>query len=120
MAARGKDGGIEFSRDRHSAAQPDAGYGHRLVPCGETSCTGIIAISSSTESALATSGGNTTAAISVAGDSTGDAISAGEDSTGNALEKSYRHTAHALGTSARHVGKALHITPKAEKDEQQR
>jgi len=87
---------------------------------GRHPAQGIIAISSSTESALATSGGNTTAAISVAGDSTGDAISAGEDSTGNALEKSYRHTAHALGTSARHVGKALHITPKAEKDEQQR
>lgn len=86
---------------------------------GRHPAQGIIAISSSTENALATSGGNTTAAISVAGDSTGDAISAGEDSTGNALEKSYRHTAHALGTSARHVGRALHITPKTDKPDRQ-
>ncbi len=84
---------------------------------------GIIAKSSSTEEALATSGGNTTAAISVAGSATGDALSDASDSTGsalsksssntgNALQKSYKHTRHALGTSVRHVGGALHVTPK--------
>jgi hypothetical protein len=73
---------------------------------------GIIAISSSTEGALAQSGRNTTNAISGAGDSTDAAISVAGDSTGNALQKSYRETGHALGTSARHVGKALHVLPK--------
>jgi hypothetical protein len=73
---------------------------------------GIIAISSSTEGALAQSGRNTTNAISDAGDSTDAAISVAGDSTGNALQKSYRKTGHALGTSARHVGKALHVLPK--------
>lgn len=83
----------------------------------------IIAESSSTEQALATSGANTTAAISVAGSSTGNALSdAGESTgtalsiasgnTGNALEKSCKHTIHALGTSIRLVGQALHVTPK--------
>lgn len=67
---------------------------------------GVIAVSSSTEDALATSGHNTTAAISVA-----------DESTGDALQKSYRNTVHALGTSARHVGDALHVTPKSEAPE---
>lgn len=75
---------------------------------------GIIAISSSTEGALAESGRNTTNAISDAGDSTDAAISVAGDSTGNALQKSYRKTGHALGTSARHVGKALHVLPKTD------
>src|SRR5580698_126683 len=75
---------------------------------------GMIAVSSSTEQAIAESGYNTTAAISVAGDSTGTALSTAQDSTGNALQKSYRHTKHALGISARHVGEALHVTPKDE------
>lgn len=75
---------------------------------------GIIANSSSTEQALATSGHNTTTAISVAGNSTSDALSTAGNSTGSALETSYRHTRHALGSSARHVGEALHVTPKAE------
>jgi hypothetical protein len=70
---------------------------------------GIIAISSSTQGAIAESGRNTTGAISGAGDSTDAAISVAGDSTGNALEKSYRKTAHAVGTSADHVGKALHL-----------
>lgn len=84
---------------------------------------GIIARSSSTEQALATSGSDTTAAISVASSSTGNALSGASDSTsvalsdaggntGNALKKGYWHTRHALGTSVRHVGKALHITPR--------
>jgi hypothetical protein len=72
---------------------------------------GIIAISSSTEGALAQSGHNTTNAISGAGGSTDAAISVAGDSTGNALQKSYRETGHALGTSARHVGNALHVLP---------
>jgi hypothetical protein len=75
---------------------------------------GIIAISSSTEDALAQSGRNTTNAISGAGNSTDAAISVAGDSTGNALQKSYRTTGHALGTSARHVGKALHVIPKSD------
>jgi hypothetical protein len=73
---------------------------------------GVIAVSSSTEQAIARSGQNTTSAISVAGDSTNSAFSTSEDSTGNALRKSYRNTRHALGSSARHVGEALHLTPK--------
>jgi hypothetical protein len=90
---------------------------------GKHPVQGVIAKSSSTEHALAISGGNTTAAISVAGSSTGNALSDAGDSTGtalstasgntgNALEKSYKHTRHALGTSMRHVGEALHLTPK--------
>jgi hypothetical protein len=73
---------------------------------------GVIAVSSSTEQAIARSGQNTTSAISVAGDSTSSALSTSGDSTGNALQKSYRNTKHALGTSARHVAEALHVTPK--------
>lgn len=84
---------------------------------------GIIARSSGTEQALATSGGNTTAAISGAGSSTDNALSGAGESTGaalsksrsntsNALQKSYSHTRHALGTSVRHVGEALHVIPK--------
>jgi len=84
---------------------------------GRHPAQGIIAISSSTEGAIAKSGSSTNAAISVAGDSTGDAISVAGDSTGNALQKSYRKTVHALGTSARHVGNAVHLTPKPEKPE---
>jgi hypothetical protein len=80
---------------------------------GRHPAQGVIAISSTTEEAIADSGQNTTSAISVAGDSTGTAISTAGDSTGNALQNSYRNTKHALGTSAKHVGKALHLTPKA-------
>ena len=66
---------------------------------GKHPTQGVIAISSSTEAAIATSGANTTDAINVA-----------EDSTGNALQKSYRDTKHALGRSIRNVGEALHVT----------
>ena len=72
---------------------------------------GIIANSSSTEQALATSGANTASAISVAGSSTDGALSDAGSNTGSALGKSYRGTRQALGTSVRHVGKALHLTP---------
>jgi hypothetical protein len=79
---------------------------------GRHPAQGVIAVSSSTEQAIASGGQNTTSAISVAGDSTNTAVSTAGDSTGNALQKSYRNTKHALGTSARHVGEALHVTPK--------
>jgi hypothetical protein len=74
---------------------------------GRHPAQGVIAVSSSTEDALATSGENTTTAISLAG-----------DSTGNALHKSYRNTVHALGSSAKHVGDALHLTPKPDTPDQ--
>jgi hypothetical protein len=84
---------------------------------GRHPAQGVIAISSSTEEALAGSGRNTSSAISNARDSTNTAISVAGDSTGNAIQKSYRHTRHALGTSARHVGEALHVKAKSKKPE---
>jgi hypothetical protein len=84
---------------------------------GKHPAQGVIAISSSTEEALAGSGRNTTSAISNAGDSTNVAISVAGDSTGNALQKSYHHTKRALGVSARHVGEALHLKPKPDNPE---
>jgi hypothetical protein len=80
---------------------------------GRHPAQGIIAISSSTEQAIADGGHSTTSAISAAGNSTGDAVSTTRDSTGNALQKSYQHTKRALGTSASHVGEALHLTRKS-------
>lgn len=82
---------------------------------------GIIATSSSTEQALATSEADTSAAISVAnastenaltaaGDSTGVALSNASSNTGSALQKTCKHAGHALGSSIRHVGKILHLT----------
>jgi hypothetical protein len=68
---------------------------------GRHPAQGVIAISATTEDAIASSGENTTAAIDVAG-----------DSTGNALQKSYEKTKHALGKSMRSVGDALHVTSK--------
>ncbi len=64
---------------------------------GRHPAQGVIAISSTTEDALAQGGNHTVSAISDA-----------EDSTGSALEKSYQNTVRALGSSARHVGHALH------------
>jgi hypothetical protein len=80
---------------------------------GRHPAQGIIAISSSTEQAIAGGGHNTTSAISSAGDSTGNALSTAGDSTGNALQESYQRTKRALGTSARHVAEALHVTQKS-------
>jgi hypothetical protein len=74
---------------------------------GRHPAQGIIAISSSTEGAIAEGGYSTTTAVSLAG-----------DSTGNSLQKSYRNTAHALGTTARHVGHALHLTSKPSQPQQ--
>ena len=70
---------------------------------------GIIAISSTTEQALANSGRNTMDGISSAAEATDSAVTTAKDSSGNALQKSYRHTMHALGTSMRHVGKSLQL-----------
>lgn len=68
---------------------------------------GVIAVSSSTEESLATSGRNTSEALSSADDSTDRALARAKGSTVNALGRSYRKTIHALGSSAKHVGKAL-------------
>ncbi|HYK36520.1 hypothetical protein [Alloacidobacterium sp.] len=68
---------------------------------GRHPAQGVIAVSNTTENAIATGGNDTSTAISLA-----------EDSAGNALQKSYRITKHALGESARHVGDALHLTSK--------
>ncbi len=68
---------------------------------GRHPAQGVIAVSASTEDAIANSGENTTAAIDLAG-----------DSTGNALQKSYEKTKHALGKSIRSVGDALGVTSK--------
>ena len=81
---------------------------------GRHPAQGVIAVSSTTQQAIAVSGRNTSDALSAANDSTGVAVTNAEESTGNALQKSYRNTKHALGTSARHVGEALHAIPKHE------
>ena len=78
---------------------------------GRHPAQGIIAVSGTTEGALAVGGRNTTGALGVAEDSTGGAIAVGADSTGHALGKSYHKTLGALGTSARRVGEGLHVTP---------
>ena len=88
---------------------------------------GIIATSSDTEQAVATSGASATAAMSLAADTSGDALAGTSDSTGaalanasrdtgGALHKTYRHTRQALGTSIRHVGKAVHLTRRQDED----
>ena len=77
---------------------------------GKHPSQGIIAISSTTEQAIAGGGHHTMDAISTGADATGGALAAAQDSTGNALQKSSRHTFHALGTAFRHIGKALHMT----------
>jgi hypothetical protein len=77
----------------------------------------IVAVSSSTEQAIAGGARHTTSALSGAGTSTDTAISVAQDDTGNALQKSYRHTKHALGASARYVDEALHLSQKPVKPE---
>lgn len=74
----------------------------------------VIAVSGSTEGAIARSGSDTGAAISVAGSDTGDALSTAKSSTGNALQRSYSKTVHALGKSAKKIGEALGDSPKAD------
>ncbi len=84
---------------------------------GKHPAQGIIANSSVTEQALATSAGNTTSSISKAGNATGAAISVAQDDTGNALQKTTRNTGKALGTTAKHVGEALGLRKKPAKPE---
>jgi hypothetical protein len=79
---------------------------------GRHPAQGIIAISSSTEDAIAKSASETGSALDTANGSTSDAISVAGDSTGGALAMSYRKTRHALGTSAKHVGRALKLSKK--------
>lgn len=79
---------------------------------GKHPAQGIIANSSATGHALATSGRNTTSALATAGTNTDTAISLAEDNTGNALQKTVKNTGHGLGVSARRVAEALHLTRK--------
>ena len=87
-----------FRAERHSAQQ-------------------VIAISSSTEQAIAGGAHNTTTSLSSAATSTGAAISVAQDDTGHALVKSGAHTGHALGAAVRAVGEALHLIRKPAKPE---
>jgi hypothetical protein len=84
---------------------------------GRHPAQGVIAISSTTEDAIATGASETGSALGTANDSTSDAISVAGDSTGNALGASYRKTKHALGTSAKHVGRALGLSKKPAVDQ---
>ena len=97
-----------------------------LSHAGRHPMQGVIAISASTEGAIAESGANTTGALSVAGDRTSGAMSsAGDkttgalgtasDKTGEALGRSYQDTKHALGNSARQVGKFLGLSKETPK-----
>ncbi|MGH9586392.1 MAG: hypothetical protein ACRD3F_05535 [Acidobacteriaceae bacterium] len=86
---------------------------------GRHPAQGVIAVSSTTEDALAKGGSETSDALATGDTHTSKALSTAHDSTGNALEKSYRKTIHALGTSASHVRKALgdgtgNVSPAAE------
>ncbi len=84
---------------------------------GKHPAQGIIAVSDSTQQAIADSAGNTTSSLAIAGRSTGSALSTAQDNTGNALQKSARATGNALGTTAKHVGEALHLVKKPAKPE---
>jgi hypothetical protein len=74
---------------------------------GRHPAQGVIAVSSTTEDALAKGGAETSDALATGDAHTAKALATAHDSTGNALEKSYRKTVHALGISAWHVRKAL-------------
>lgn len=76
---------------------------------GKHPAQGIIAISSTTERAIAGGGKDSINGISVAANASGNALSTVQDSSGNALQKSYRHTKRALGTSFHHIGEALGV-----------
>ena len=79
---------------------------------GRHPAQGVVAISSSTEGAIAEGAEETESALSTASDSTSDAISVAGNSTGSALGKSYRKTKQAFGSSAKHVGSALRLSKK--------
>ncbi len=72
----------------------------------------IIAISGSTERALAVSASGTTASLTGASKSTGAALSVAENDTGSALGTTFKSTVHGLGITARDVGTALHLSQK--------
>jgi len=74
---------------------------------GRHPAQGVIAVSSTTEDALAKGGTETSDALATGDAHTSNALVTAHDSTGNALGKSYRKTVHALGTSALHVKKVL-------------
>jgi len=74
---------------------------------GRHPAQGVVAVSGTTEDALAKSGTETSDALATGDVHTSKALSTAQDSTGNALQKSYHKTIHALGTSAWHVRKAL-------------
>lgn len=74
---------------------------------GRHPAQGVIAVSGTTEDALAKGGSETSDALATGDTHTSKALSQAQDSTGNALEKSYHKTIHALGSSAWHVRKAL-------------
>ncbi len=74
---------------------------------GKHPAQGVIAISSATGLALATSGQNTITGINTAAVATDTSITAAQDSTGNALQKTYHGVTHALGATFRNIGKAL-------------
>lgn len=74
---------------------------------GRHPAQGVIAVSSTTEDALAKGGTETSDALATGDTHTSKALSTAQGSTGNALETSYRKTVHALGTSVWHVRKAL-------------
>jgi hypothetical protein len=78
---------------------------------------GIIAVSGSTERAIAGGVSGTAGSVGNAAASTGAAFSVAQDDTGNALAKSAAHTGHALGAAARAVGEALHLIRKPGKAE---
>ena len=79
---------------------------------GRHPAQGVIAISATTEGAMAKGASETASSLGVAPDSADGAISVAGDSTGGALGTSYHKTVHALGTSARYVGYALGISKK--------
>ena len=58
---------------------------------------GVIAISDTTESAIAKGAGNATSSVGSAGDATSDAISVASDSTGNALGTGYHQDRACVG-----------------------
>lgn len=81
---------------------------------GRHPAQGAIAVSSTTEGALAKSAGDTTDALAKSSADTTGAVSGAKDSTGNALGKSFHKTVHALGVSARDVGKAMDPAQKSD------
>jgi hypothetical protein len=83
---------------------------------GRHPAQGVIAISGTTEGAIAKGAGETASSLVLVGDSASDAISVASDSTGGALGTSYRKTKHALGKSVRGVGRAIGVSAKPRPD----